>query len=196
MKKSHFVLWRCQKKCHWAILSKMGQNSTLAKNDMFFIKWPEKRKRYFCKNNYFWFSCWSERIAFSAEIEFLFHFGNMAQWHYFDSARKQKVIFSTKNHFLFTVLPLLVAGKISCSITQKLFWQILLLRPKVEDFEPLGVPFNPATILSIIDHLPTRVDKLLTLIVDKNWKIWDYLLTHSCLFSYWMTLRHMWYNRS
>ena len=62
--------------------------------------------------------------------------------------------------------------------------------------EQCWVPFNPATILSIIDHLPTCVDKLLTLKVDKNWQIWDYLPTPSCPCSYWMILRHMWYNRS
>ena len=47
----------------------------------------------------------------------------------------KKMIFSQNNHFLFTEKSILMTRKVSCSNNLNLFWQILLLRPKVKDFE-------------------------------------------------------------
>ena len=50
--------------------------------------------------------------------------------------------------FLFTKQSILMAQKISCSNNPNLFWQILLLRPRVKDFEtwvfctPRGSPLT------------------------------------------------------
>ena len=49
----------------------------------------------------------------------------------------KKWFFSQKNHFLFTEKPFLMAGKIGCISNPKLLWNILLLRPNVEDFKTL-----------------------------------------------------------
>ena len=50
-------------------------------------------------------------------------------------SENKKWFFSQKNHFLFTEQPFLMAGKIGCIANPKLLWNILLLRPDVEDFK-------------------------------------------------------------
>ena len=101
------------------------------------------KKRFFVKKMTFGFLRGLKKCHFKLKCSFWPIFGNVAQWHFFNLARKQKAIFFTKEWLLFTEQTLSVAGKIDCSIIPKQFGK---LRPIVEDlktwfFVPLRGPF-------------------------------------------------------
>ena len=123
------------KKCHWAILAKMGQKCNFSWSCIFLL-YPENQKWFFSQKNHFLFTDHVKQMPLLAKLEFLAHFWQFGSVKFFWPGQKTKSdFFSRKNHFLFTEQRFLVARKIGCSTTPKLLWKILLLRPDVEDFK-------------------------------------------------------------
>ena len=80
-----------------------------------------------------------QKLPYLAQIGFLAHFCHFGPVTFFLIwSGTKKWIFSQNNHFLFAEQSILMARNISCSNNSNLFWQILLLRPKVKDFETWG----------------------------------------------------------
>ena len=68
------------------------------------------------------------------------------------------IFFHKKNHFLFTVQPVLVAGKISCGATQILFWQIFYCVPIFFIISYGFINFFSKFIREVLERDGTAVD--------------------------------------
>ena len=99
-KKSLFVFWSSQKNVPEPDCQKWARNSILVENAIFLL-YPENLKSFFShkKPLFVYWPC-QKKCHFWPKLSFWPIFGNLAQWHFFDLARKQKVIFFTKESLL------------------------------------------------------------------------------------------------
>ena len=146
-KKSLFVFWPSQKNVTGPKWQKWAKNPIWAKYGIFWH--GQKRESDFLVKKsllIFWLS------KTNANFNLNWVFGPfLPLWPsdiFLTWSENKKWFFSQNNHFLFTEQSIFMAGKISCSNNPNLFWQILLLRPTVEDFEtwvfwtPRGSPLT------------------------------------------------------
>ena len=107
--------------------------SIIAKNGpitQFQPKWQsfkQTTKVIFSQKNHFLFTAHIKKLPHLVKLSFWPIFGNLAQRHFSDLARKQKVIFLHKHYFLLMMQSILVYGKISCSTISNPFCNILLV---------------------------------------------------------------------
>ena len=146
--KSHFLLFGQIKKMSLSQIVKNGPKTQFQLKMPFCYSTQKTKSHFFHKKITFCLMTMSKKSHVWPKLSFWPIIGNLTQWHFCDLARKQKVIFSQKNHFLFTEQHDLVVRKISSSTISKLLWKILLLRPTVGDFHlwlfwiPRGSPLT------------------------------------------------------
>ena len=124
---TEYLTSQLSKKCHWATLPKMCQKLNFSQiwhflylPKSFFVYWSRQ------ENVNFWPS-WVFGPFLAIWLSDIF-------WTW---PENKKWFLSQKDHFLFTEQPFLMARKIGCISNPKLLWNILLLRPDVEDFKTL-----------------------------------------------------------
>ena len=129
----HFLFSGQVKKMSLAkILPIMGQKTQFWLK-LAFVLLHQKIKVFFFKKNHFLFLGQVIKMPILAKIGLWPIFGNTAQRHFL-TRPENKGIFLAKNHFQFSERPVLIGGKNGCNTIPKLFWNILLLPPYVDDF--------------------------------------------------------------
>ena len=144
--KNHFLFSGQVKKSHWAILPKMGHKLNFGWIWHFYYLNIES-KVLFTKKKHFLITGCIKNAKFSQNWVFGPFLAIWLNDIFLTWPENKKWFFSQKDHFSFTDWFNLVVGKIGCSTTPNCFWNILLLRSDVEDFQmwffctSMGSPF-------------------------------------------------------
>ena len=115
--------------------------------NLVFFNQPEKQSYFFHKQVLFDYWPCQKNVKFSQNWVFGPFLAIWLNDIFLTWPENKKWFFSQKDHFSFTDRSNLVVGKIGCSTTPNCFWNILLLRSDVEDFQTwffctsMGSPF-------------------------------------------------------